>query len=169
MPYIKPRAASRFKIFLSSREGELCLVTVIGGLFQTVLSAFTVRLCVFVSETLYPFTYPFFHTPLHAFLPESVTETNLIYSAVFSALFAVLIYYFEKNIFYRRFPLFLKVAFASVAACVYVYILGLFSVFIPIPTPEAGDLLALFVYNYLTLIPLFLFSDQIRRRIFMLP
>ena len=169
MPYIKPRANSRFKIFLSSREGELCLVALLGGLFQTAFSALTVHLCVFISETLYPFTYPFFHTPLHAFLPESVTETNLIYSAVFSALFAVLIYYFEKNIFYRRFPLFLKVAFASVAACVYVFVLGFFSAFLKIPAPEADDLPALFIYNYLTLIPLFLFSDQIRRRIFMLP
>ncbi len=169
MPYIKPREESPIKIFLSSRYGEAVTVAVLGGVFQTFGSSLFVKICVFVSETLYPFTYPFFHTPLHSWLPDAVLKSSLIYEFTFSVIFSLLIYYFEKNIFYRRFHLALKAAFAAVAACVFVFIIGLFSSFLPIPVIYETELPGLFVYHYLTLMPLFLFCDLIRRRIFLMP
>ncbi len=169
MPQIKPREGSQIKIFLSSRYGEAATVALLGGIFRTVLSLSFLRLCVFVSDTLYPFTYPFFHAPLHSWLPDAVLKSGLIYEFIFSVIFSLLIYYFEKNIFYRRFHLALKAAFATVAACVFVFVVGLFSSFLPIPVIYATELPGLFVYHYLTLMPLFLFCDLIRRRIFFMP
>lgn len=169
MPFIKPREESPIKIFLSSRYGEAATVAILGGAFRTFTSILFVKLCVFVSETLYPFTYPFFHTPLHSWLPDAVLRSSLIYEFIFSVIFSLLIYYFEKNIFYRRFHLALKSAFAAIAACVYSLIIGLFSSFLPIPMIYATELPGLFVYHYLTLMPLFLFCDLIRRRIFLMP
>lgn len=169
MPYIKQRKESGLKMFLSSQYGEAITAALLGGIFRTVISLSFVRLCVFVSDTLYPFTYPFFRTPLHAWLPEAVIESNLIYEFIFSAIFALLVYYFEKNIFYRRFHLALKTAFAAVAACVYAFIFGFFSSFLPVPDVYATELPGLFIYHYLTLLPLFLFCDQIRRKIFVMP
>ncbi len=169
MPYIKPRDESPIKIFLSSRYGEAATAAILGGLFRTIISILSIKTCVFVSETLYPFTYPFFHAPLHSWLPDAVLESSLIYELIFSVIFSLLIYYFEKNIFYRRFHLAIKTAFASVAACVYVFVIGLFSSFLPVPAIYATELPGLFLYHYLTLIPLFLFCDLIRRRVFLMP
>lgn len=169
MPYIKPREESKIKIILSSRYGEAATVAILGGAFMTFSSTLFVKLCVFVSETLYPFTYPFFHTPLHSWLPDAVLRSSLIYEFIFSVIFSILIYYFEKNIFYRRFHLALKTAFAAIAACVFVFVIGLFSSFLPIPEIYATELPSLFIYHYLTLMPLFLFCDLIRRRIFLMP
>ncbi len=169
MPYIKPREESPIKLFLSTRWGEALTAATLGGVFHTVIAVAFVRLCVFVSDTLYPFTYPFFHAPLHSWIPDAILKSNLIYQIAFSVTFSLLIYYFEKNIFYRRFPLVLKTAFAALAGCVYVFVFGLFSAFPPIHEVYATELPALFIYHYLTLLPLFLFCDQIRRRIFLLP
>ncbi len=169
MPYIKQREESPIKLFLSTRWGEALTAALLGGIFHTFIAVLFVRLSVFISETLYPFTYPFFRAPMHSWIPDAVLKSNLIYEITFSVIFAILIYYFEKNIFYRRFPLVLKTAFASIAGCVYVFVLGLFSAFLPIPELYATELPALFIYHYLTLLPLFLFCDFIRRRIFVLP
>ena len=169
MPYIKPRAGSPIKIFLSTQWGEALTVSILGGIFRTFISLLFVKTCVFVSETLYPFTYPFFHAPIHSWIPTVVLESNPIYEIIFSLIFGLLIYYFEKNIFYRIFHLALKAAFAALAACVFVFVIGLFSSFLHLPVINATDLPALFIYHYLTLLPLFLFCDLIRRRIFLLP
>lgn len=169
MPYIKQKEESPIKLFLSTRWGETLTVAILGGIFRTFIALSFVRICVFVSETLYPFTYPFFRAPLHSWIPGAVVESNLIYEITFSVVFALLIYYFEKNIFYRRFHIVLKTAFASVAACVYVFVFGLLSAFIPIPELYATELPSLFIYHYITLLPLFLFCGLIRRRIFVLP
>lgn len=169
MPYIKQREESRIKLLLSTRWGEVLTVTILGGIFHTFIAELFIKVCVFVSETLYPFTYPFFHAPIHSWIPTVVLESNPIYQIIFSVIFALLIYYFEKNIFYRRFPLVLKTAFASIAGCVYVYIFGIFSAFLTIHEIYATELPSLFIYHYLTLLPLFLFCDFIRRRIFILP
>lgn len=169
MPYIKQREKSPVKMFLSSGWGEALTAAILGGAFRTVVALSFVRICVFVSDTLYPFTYPFLRTPLHSWLPDTVLESSLIYEIAFSAVFAVLIYYFEKNIFYRRFHILLKTSFAALAACVFVFTLGLLSPFIPVPEVYATELPSLFIYHYLTLLPLFLFSDAVRRRIFVLP
>ena len=169
MPYIKPRAGSPIKIFLSTQWGEALTASILGGIFRTFISLLFVKTCVFVSETLYPFTYPFFHAPLHSWIPETILNSHIIYQLIFSSGFALLIYYFEKNIFYRRFHLGLKTAFASIAACVAVFVVGLFSSILPIPEIYSTELPGLFIYNYLTLLPLFLFCDCIRRSIFVLP
>lgn len=169
MPYIKPRGESPFKLFLSTRWGEIISVAILGGVFRAFISILFVKLCVFISKTLYPFTYPFFHAPLHSWIPDAVLESDLIYEITFSIIFALLIYYFEKNIFYRRFPLVLKSAFAALAGCVFVFIFGLFSSFLHIHAIYATELPSFFIYHYLTLMPLFLFCDLIRRKIFLLP
>lgn len=169
MPYIKPREESPFKLFLSTRWGEIVSVAILGGVFQTFISILFVKLCVFISETLYPFTYPFFHAPMHLWIPEAILNSNLIYEIFFSVIFSLLIYYFEKNIFYRRFPLVLKTSFAALAGCVYYFVFGLFSSFLPVAEIYATELPSLFIYHYITLLPLFLFCDGIRRRIFILP
>lgn len=169
MPYIKPRNESPIKIFLSSQYGEAATIAILGGIFRSFISILFIKICVFVSETLYPFTYPFFHTPLHSWLPDAVLKSSLIYEFIFSVIFSLLIYYFEKNIFYRRFHLAIKTAFAAVAACVYVFVAGLFSSFLPIPVIYSNELPGFFIYHYLTLLPLFLFCDYIRRRIFLMP
>ena len=169
MPYIKQQEKNQIELFLSTRSGEALTASILGGAFQSLISLLFVKICVFVSQTLYPFTYPFFHSPMHSWIPSAVLEPNPIYKILFSATFALLIYYFEKNIFYRRFPLVFKAAFASLAGCVYVYILGFLSVLLPIAEIYATDLPSLFIYHYLTLLPLFLFCDSIRRRLFLLP
>ena len=169
MPYIKQKEESPIKLFLSTRWGEALTAAVLGCFFHTFISVLFIKLSVFVSETLYPFTYPFFRAPLHSWLPEAILSASLIYLFIFSAGFSLLIYYFEKNIFYRRFHLTIKTAFAAIAACVFVFVFGLFSSFLPVPEIYSNELPGLFIYHYLTLMPLFLFCDAIRRRIFILP
>jgi hypothetical protein len=169
VPYIKQKEESRIKLFLSTRWGEALTAAVLGGIFHAFISDLFVKLSVFASETLYPFTYPFFHAPLHSWIPETILNSHIIYQLIFSSGFALLIYYFEKNIFYRRFHLGLKTAFAAIAACVAVFVVGLFSYVLPIPEIYSAELPGLFIYNYLTLLPLFLFCDCIRRSIFALP
>ena len=93
--------------------------------------------------------------------------------------FTLVIYYFEKNIFYRRFNLALKAGFASVAACVLVFVSSLVSILSDISgfdylsllfySADVTELPALFIYYYLASLPIFFLCGQIRRRIFVLP
>jgi hypothetical protein len=98
---------------------------------------------------------------------------------IFAALLTLAIYYFEKNIFYRRINLTLKAGFASVAACVLVFISSLLSILADMGglgkfsrffyTASVAELPALFIFYYLTSLPLFFVCGQIRRKIYALP
>ncbi len=179
MPNIKPELKSRARRFIETRQGESAIVASAGSIFWTLGTALFGFLAVFVSETLYPFTYPFIHTPLHEFLPRIATEPYFAANILFGALFATAVYNFERNIFYRRFHLALKAAFAAIAACVFVFAsglisfifdswgIGILSVFFL--EADAEELPGLLIYYYLASLPLFYLCDGLRRRIFLLP
>lgn len=179
MPNIKPELRSGVRNFIETRQGETLLVMTVGAVFWYLFSFLAGRLAVFVSETLYPFTYAFFHTPLHAYLPEIVTETKFAAELIFGALFSAAIYTFEKNIFYRRFRLPIKAIFASVAACTFVYLSGAFLLLLEragffgaslfLLGADAGELPALLLYYGIASLPVFYLCDTVRRRIFKLP
>ena len=175
MPDIKRKRES----FLSTRHGEAITVSAVGAVAFTLIATVIGAVAKFVSTTLYPFSYPFLHTPLHSFLPEIALEVPLASTLLFAALFTSGIYYFEKNIFYRRINLALKAGFAAIGACALVYISTLFSILadtggLGLLSPffyfaDVNELPALFIYYYLTSLPIFFVCGQIRRRIFVLP
>jgi hypothetical protein len=175
MPNIKYQNNS----FILSRTGEMLTVSCIGSTLFTLIAITLGTTVKYVSTTLYPFSYPFIHNPLHSFLPQIALNPPIPATPIFAALFTLAIYYFEKNVFYRRINLALKAGFASVAACALVFIsnllsiladmggLGMFSRFFY--TANVAELPALFIYYYLTSLPLFFISGEIRRKIYALP
>ncbi len=175
MPNIKQKNEN----FLLSRTGEALTVSGAGAVLFTIFAMTAGAVAEFVSTTLYPFSYPFMHAPLHAFLPRIALSPPLPATPIFAAILTLGIYYFEKNIFYRRFHLALKAGFAAVTACVLVFIssllsiladmaeLGFFSLFFY--SADVTELPALFVYYYLASLPIFFICAQIRRRIYALP
>ena len=175
MPNIKYKKGS----FLFSRGGEIMAVSVAGCIVFTLLAVVVGMTAEFVSTTVYPFSYPFLHSPLHSFLPKIVLDPPLISTLIFAALFSLGIYYFEKNIFYRRISLALKAGFAAIAACSFVFISSLITILadvggVSLPSTllysaDVNELPALFIYYYLTSLPIFFVCGQIRRRIFSLP
>lgn len=179
MPNIKPELQKGIKGYIHTREGERTLVLTVGGLIWALGAAAIGAAAVFVSETLYPFSYSFLHAPIHGYLPTVATAPGFAANLLFGALFSLSIYTFEKNIFYRRFHLALKALFASVAACAYVFVSGLVSYFLESAgfsalsllflTAEAVELPMLLVYYYIASLPVFALCDNIRRRIFLLP
>lgn len=179
MPNIKPELRRGFLGYIHTRQGETILVLTVGGVIWALGTAAAGTVAVFVSETLYPFSYAFFHTPLHEYLPTIATEPSFIANLLFGALFSLAVYTFEKNIFYRRFHLALKALFASVAACAFVFVSGLISYLFEISglgalgflflEAEANELPSLVIYYYITSLPLFALCDSIRRRIILLP
>lgn len=179
MPNIKPELRQGIGSFIHTRRGELVTVVVIGGILWALGTAAVGAALVFVSETLYPFSYSFINTPLHRYLPLIATEPKFIANLLFGSLFTLAVYTFEKNIFYRRFHIALKAVFASVAACAFVFVSGLISYLFELAglgiislfllESDAAELPALFIYFFLTALPLFSLCDGIRRRIFLLP
>ncbi len=179
MPYIKQREDSPLKLFLSTGWGEMLTVAILGGIFRSFVAVLFVKLCVFVSETLYPFTYPFFHTPLHGFLPRIAYRPPLAANLIFGAFFVYAVYRFEKNIFYRRLLKVIRAAFGAVAACVFVFLSGLLAfadeqyvlgVLSPVLLQaEATELPMLFVYYFFATLGITAFCDAVRRRVFLLP
>lgn len=175
MPNIKHRNEG----FIFSRMGEMLTVAFAGGVLFSLLAITVGMVSMFVSTTLYPFSYPFMHMPLHSFLPQIVLYPPITATSIFAALLTLAIYYFEKNIFYRRINLALKAGFASVAACVLVFISNLLSILADMGglgmisrffyTANVAELPALFIFYYLTSLPLFFLSGQIRRKIYALP
>ena len=175
MPNIKQKNEN----FLLSRTGEALTVSAAGAIFYTLLAITAGAVAEFGSTTLYPFSYPFMHSPLHAFIPRIALEPPMPATLIFAALFTLGIYYFEKNIFYRRFNLALKAGFAAVAACVLVFLSSLLSILADTAglaffslffySADVIELPALFIYYYLASLPIFFICGQIRRRIFALP
>lgn len=179
MPNIKPELRQGIRGYIFTRQGEMIFILIVGGVVWALGSAVAGAIAVFVSETLYPFSYAFFHMPLHGYLPMIATEPKLIANLFFGALWTIAVYNFEKNIFYRRFHLALKAFFASVAACAFVFVSSLISYVLEYMgfgmlsflflEANASELLGLFVYYYLAAMPLFSLCDNIRRRVFLLP
>jgi hypothetical protein len=175
MPNIKQKHGR----FVDSRAGEAITVSASGALVFTLIAASLGAVAEFVSNTVYPFSYPFLHTPLHGFIPRIALRPPLPATLIFAALFTLGIYYFEKNIFYRRFHLALKACFAAIAACALVFVSNLLSAFCYILRIEylsfifystnVAELPFFLVYYYLTSLPLFLLSGMIRRNIYALP
>ena len=175
MPNIKDKKET----FFFSKGGEIITVSAAGCTIFTVLATAAGMIAEFASTTVYPFSYPFLHSPLHSFLPKIVLDPPLISTLIFAALFSLGIYYFEKNIFYRRISLALKAGFAAIAACSFVFISSLFTILVDVGgvslpsmllySADVNELPALFIYYYLTSLPIFLVCGQIRRRIFSLP
>lgn len=179
MPNIKPELRQGIRSFIYTRHGELILILTVGGVLWALAAATAGAVAVFVSETLYPFSYAFLHTPLHKFLPLIATEPNFFANMLFGSLFTLAIYSFEKNIFYRRFHLALKALFASVAACAFVFVSGLISYLFEsagvgilsffLLEADVYELPALIIYYFFAALALFSLCDSIRRRIFLLP
>lgn len=174
MPNIKPERSSVLTEFLSTRSGEAVTVGALGAVAYTAAVSLIGFIISFISQTVYPFSYSFISSPLHSYLPGIAVAPSLLPSLIFGALFTVAVYYFEKNIFYRRFHILLKAAFASVAATAFAFISNLlsylsdvFSFFLYSVDPD--ELIWLFIYFYLISIALFALCDTIRRRIFVLP
>lgn len=175
MPNIKQKNVG----FFSSRGGEAITVSTLGALLFTLAAIAFGAVAKFASTTVYPFSYPFLHTPIHGFIPKIALDPPLPATPIFAALFTLGIYYFEKNIFYRRFHLAMKAGFAAVAACVLVFLSNLLSVLCEISglraldglfySADVAELPLLFVYYYLASLPLFFISGQIRRNIYALP
>ncbi len=179
MPNIKPEQTSKLSQFLSTAKGELLTVSVIGAIifgFAVSLIGFVLN---FISQTLYPFSYSFLSSPLHTYLPRIAVSPSLPASLLFGALFTVAVYYFEKNIFYRRFNILLKAIFSSIAACAFVFVSNLISalaevseldvVTIFLYSTEVSELPLLSIYYFLLSLPIFALCDGLRRRIFGLP
>ena len=179
MPNIKPERTRSISNFLSKRGGEITAVGAIGAVTYVLTVSLIGFVISFVSQAVYPFSYSFFTSPLHSYLPRVVVSPSPIASLIFGAAFTLAIYYFEKNIFYRRFHILIKAGFASIAACVALFISNLLSyvadqvgingidlLFFKV---DAGELPILFIYYYLLSIPLFSLCDLIRRQIFALP
>lgn len=174
-----PNIKRKHKDFLYTKFGEELIVSISGAIVFTLIAVTSGWVATYASTTVYPFSYPFLHSPLHSLLPRLVQAPPIPATPIFAALFSLGIYHFEKNIFYRRFSLALKAGFASVAACTFVFISSLLS-FISesvgidmlglfLYRADVGELPALFIYYYLTSLPMFFLSGQIRRRIFALP
>ena len=179
MPNIKPEKQGRFVLFLNSREGEFCLVSLSCAAFWALSAEIFARIAFFISDTLYPFTYPFFHTPLHAFLPRLAYKPSFAGNIVFGAVFGYTVYRFEKNIFYRRLNKSLRASIGAVAACVFVFTTGLIAfadetaglgALAPLLlSAEINELPALFVYYFFTSLGFTAYCDTLRRQIFLLP
>lgn len=175
MPNIKQKSEN----FILSRTGEAITASVTGAVLFTLIAMTVGAAAEFVSATLYPFSYPFIHAPLHTFIPRIALSPPLPATLIFAAGLTLGIYYFEKNIFYRRFHLALKAGFAAVAACVIVFLSSLLSILADIAelgflsslfySAEVTELPALYVYYYLASFPLFFICGQIRRKIYALP
>ncbi len=179
MPYIKPETKNKSERFLNTTEGEFCLVSTSSAALWALSAEIFARIALFVSDTLYPFTYPFFHTPLHGFLPRIAYQPPVAANLIFGALFGYTVYRFEKNIFYRRINKALRVAFGSIAACVLVFLSGLlaiadesygFDLLSPLLLrSDASELPMLFVYYFFATFIVTSYCDAIRRRVFLLP
>lgn len=178
MPNIKPELKSKTARFLSTSSGEFCLVTLSCAAVWSLSAEIFARIALFVSETLYPFTYPFFHTPLHGFLPRLAYHPPFAANLIFGAFFGYAVYRFEKNIFYRKLHKALRAAFGSVAACVVVFLSGLlafidgagFGLLSPfLLQADAPQLPMLFVYYFFATFGITAYCDAIRRRVFLLP
>ncbi len=179
MPNIKPEQAKKLSTFLSTSKGELLTVSVIGTIAYTFAVSLIGFVLSFISQTLYPFSYPFLSSPLHTFLPRIAVSPSLPATLLFGALMTAAVYYFEKNIFYRRFHIILKACFSSIAACVLVFVSNLISALAEasglgavaffLYSTEVSELPLLFLYYFLISIPVFALCDAIRRKIFGLP
>ena len=175
MPRIKQEKSS----FIYTRTGEAVTVCAVGAITFTLMATVIGAIITFASNTVYPFSYPFIHSPLHSFIPDIALYPQIPATLFFSAIFTSSIYFFEKNIFYRRFHLALKAAFSAIAACVLVFISTLLSIICDMMglaflsslfySADVAELPILFIYYYLFSLPIFLFSDLIRRRVFALP
>ena len=175
MPDIKRKSKS----LQSSSKIEALTVSASGAVLYTLWAISVGAVSEFVSTTVYPFSYPFLHSPLHSFLPRIALEIPLPATPIFGAVFSSGIYYFEKNIFYRRINLLLKAGFAAVGACALVFVSSLIPILaeaggLTLPhtlfySADVGELPALFIYYYITSLPIFFFCGQIRRRMFALP
>ncbi|MGM9642032.1 MAG: hypothetical protein ACI3XI_02365 [Eubacteriales bacterium] len=173
MPNIKPENEKKSLLWLGTVKGEAVTVAAIGGslwAFGAALVGYFIR---YISQLFYPFSYQIVPVPLHTLLPSVISEPNFTANLLFGMLFALGIYFFEKNIFYRRFNLMLKAAFASVAACLYVFLSGMISHYgifgYLFMSAEAQALPTLFVYFFLASQPLFVLCNTIRREIFLMP
>ena len=179
MANIKPEGKSKAARFLNTLEGEFCIVAGGGALLWSLSAEIIARLVLFISDTLYPFTYSFFHTPLHGFLPRIAYRPYFTANLIFGAFFVYAVYRYEKRIFYRRLNILIRAAFGSIAACAFVFLsgllafaddklgLGLLSALLL--QAEVYELPALFVYYFIGTLGITAFCDAIRRRVFLLP
>lgn len=179
MAIIKPERHNKTARFLNTLEGEFCLVAASSALIWALSSEIFARLALFVSDTLYPFTYPFFHTPLHGFLPQIAYRPPFAANLIFGAFFGYAVYRFDKNLFYRRLNKIIRAAFGSVAACVFVFISGLLA-FADVQyalgflspvllQADTAELPMLFIYYFFATLGITAFCDSLRRRVFLLP
>ena len=95
MPNIKPELKSKRERFLYSAEGEFLLVSLANAVVWAISAMVFARITLFISDTLYPFTYPFFHTPIHGFLPRLTVKPSFWANLIFGAVFGYAIYRFE--------------------------------------------------------------------------
>ncbi len=173
MANIKPERRKNIRSLISSSLGEATTVSTVGAI-GWVISAMAVGYTIrYISGSVYPFSYMLIHSPLHTFLPRSVYDPEFIADLIFGAAFTATIYYFEKNIFYRRYHISLKAMFAAVAGCVFVFVTGLISHAGILPflfhNTVATELPWLFLYYYLMSLPVFALCNLIRREIFLFP
>lgn len=179
MPNIKPELKSKTERFINTREGEFCLVAISCAVLWATAAEIFGRIALFVSDTLYPFTYPFFHTPLHGFLPRIAYQRAFAANLIFGGLFGYVIYRLEKNIFFRRLNKAVRAAFGAVGACVIVFISGLLAfaddnfglgmLSFLLLGADAEELPMLFAYYFFAALGITAFCDAIRRRVFLLP
>ncbi len=173
MPNIKPEQTKKFSSFLHSTNGEALTVALTGALSWAIGAAVVGYALRYLSTLIYPFSYMLLHSPIHTFLPRAVSYPSFLANLLFGAAFASAVYYFEKNIFYRRFHISVKALFAAVAGCVFVFVTGLISHagFLPFlfHYTDALELPWLFLYYYMMSLPVFALCNLIRREIFLFP
>ncbi len=173
MPNIKPENEKKAVLWLGTARGEAITVAAVGGslwAFGASLIAYIIR---YLSRVLYPFSYPFVPNELYTLLPDTVVLPSFAANLIFGMLFSMGIYLFEKNIFYRRINSAAKAAFASIAACLFIFISGFLThsdilSFLFMST-DPLELPLLFVYYFLMSLPLFTLCKAIRREIFLMP
>ncbi len=173
MPNIKPEQKNFFAKHIRSAKGEAVCVALTGALAWSIGAASVGFALRYISRLVYPFSYMLIHAPLHTFLPSAVRDPVFSANLLFGAAFSLAVYYFEKNIFYRRFHISLKAMFAAVAGCAFVFAAGLISHAGILPFlfhyTEALELPWLFLYYYLMSLPVFGLCDLLRREVFLMP
>lgn len=179
MPNIKAECTKRLGKLLATPSGELAIVAGIGAVAYTAATVLIGAGIVFVSDTLYPFSYTLINHPLHSTLPRIIISPPVAATLLFGTCATMTIYRFEKNIFYRRIHILIKSAFASVAATAFIYVSNLLRYLLEAEglgaasmlfyTAEVKELHWIIGYYYLLSMPLFALCDMIRRKIFVLP
>ena len=179
MPLIKPETRNSFDIFLSTKRGESIFILLLGGAIWMIWIYFTGSVIVYVSDLLYPFSYLLFPLPIYKYAPKAVIASEPLSNYLFGSLFVFCVYRFEKNVFFRRFKLWLKSVFAAIGAAAFVFISSLLKILFTALKAKAvsfffieavpEDLPVLLGFYFLYSLPIIKICDLVRRRIFVLP